>query len=189
MHKRSFDIDDTAVASHLDFLHGLSQHASPRDRASLHQLLVEIIQVHQELPQPIRGLIPIGHCILGDTLWEATAAERDTAWSHIKTDLNEGLDLVVARLSEMDPADLKRYETVGERVLKVCAELRGRGNDLALAHRLVSLGAGSDVASDARQLVTLFGKKHVRNRTAHDQEVSRLLAHIEALAQHLHRRA
>lgn len=186
MDSRHFSIDDKATEHNLMRLDHLSQQDYSMDERLLDDLIVAVIQSSELLPPAYRRCIKLGSCYTMGTHFGATQERRDAIWSRIRQELNEGLDAVLANSQELRRDAGERPETKGERILKLCEALRDPRNELVTARQLVFVGAGTDVAADARRLVKLFEKKRVANADAHHAEISRLIYHIEIIASRLH---
>jgi hypothetical protein len=88
-----------------------------------------------------------------------------------------------------DPVGLTdRKQSVGKQILEACRALRTEGHDVAIARGIQRLGAGTEMAGDARELERLFSRKRVADWAAHEQEIHRRIAHIEIIARRFHHR-
>jgi hypothetical protein len=140
------------------------------------------------LPSNVRKLVTTSQCYIGNTHWGQPDAWCQDQWRAISRELAQGLDRVETQRDKLllDPALSDRDETAGEKILAACRQLRERGHDLAVARRIQWLGAGSEMAGDARELERLFKLK--RKTRMHDIEIARRIAHIEIIAKSFHHR-
>jgi hypothetical protein len=184
---RYFGVAGQAVRHNLHRLDHFSRQDYTPDNRMLDVFIVEIIQTHKLLPDPLQRLIPIGRCYTGGTHWNTTPEQRNAIWTDIRADLNAGLDKLLADGDVLSQASaMPRPETRGERILTLCKEFDRGGNTVAVARRLQVEGAGTDVAYDAKQLLRLLERKRIPNLAQHEMDVARLIAHIEAVAAQLH---
>lgn len=184
--ERRFSVGDRAVEHNLERLDHLSLQDYPMDEQLLDSLVIAVIESYELLPEPYKRVLRLSSCYTHGCHWDTTQTRRDAIWLRIRGELNAGLDAVKVQQEVLAAADSDRPQTKGERILTLVAKFRERGSDLLIARQLMSEGAGSDVAADARHLVNLLGRKRIPNADAHYSEISRLLHHIEVIAHRLH---
>jgi hypothetical protein len=188
---RNFNGFDDPTAHNLWVLEQQAQAEPYGDHEALQRLLEHVISVVDMLPVPVKQLIPMGHCFIGNLHWGKPQPWCHAHWRSITADLRVGLDRVEAEREclQADPVALaNRKQGVGEQILEACRALRAEGHDVEIARRIQRLGAGTEMGGDARELERMFSSKRVGDWEAHEREIYRRIAHIEAIADRFHHR-
>ncbi len=186
MDRRSFSLEDRAVEHNLERLDHLSRQDYPMEERLLDNLVVAVIESYELLPASYKRVLGLSSCYTGGSHWGTTQDRRDAIWARIRSELNAGLDNVLAQQDSLASVNADRPQTRGERILALTVKFQERDADLRIARQLISEGAGTDVAIDAQRLVKLLEKKRIPNGDAHYSEISRLIMHIEMVARRLH---
>ena len=189
MDYRPFEGFDDPTTHNLRTLEHRSQQDPYGHAEDMQEMLVHVIGTHDMLPKPLRALIPISRCYMGDRHFQMTQERQHQEWQDINGDLRAGLDRVIVEQAGLvaDPTGMAdRPETQGERILSLCAKLKVAGWDVELAKELQRAGAGSEVAGNAKQLEALFRRRNFADVDAHEREISGLITRIKTIAQRLH---
>lgn len=186
MERRSFSVGDRVIEHNLDRLDHLCRQDYSMEERLLDDLIIAVIESYELLPESYKRVLRLSSCYTHGSHWGTSQDRRDAIWTRIRSELDAGLDAVMAQQDSLAIADSVRQKTKGERILALVAKFQERGIDLLIARQLISEGAGTDVAADARRLVKLIEKKRIPNGDAHYSEISRLIMHIEIVAHRLH---
>jgi hypothetical protein len=187
----SFEGFDDATASNLDTLAHHARQAPQQDAESVQLLIESIVGIHRMLPQPIRSMISVHECHVGDRHMRMKPEQLVRLWEAITAELRDGLDRVIESRAELlaDERGLAdRRTTQGEKILATLDEFGTNEWSAEFARRLEHEGLGSGVAGEARRLQKLFGKKNIPDFDAHKREIHRTLDRIKRIADGLHGR-
>lgn len=190
MSRRQFTTHSNSLRKNLEYLDSFSQIDTELSNEQLNDYLNAIMQTHEMLPQVVRQLAPITHCITYGAHWDRTQEYRNDLWAKVRAELSAGLDAALRVEGQLDPAALAdRPVSQGERILALTERWRAGEDRATIAKLLEGTCVGSDASYDAKQLLRLVSKKRIADHSAHNSEIGRLLHRIESVASRSHHRA
>lgn len=97
----SFEGFDDATASNLNTLAHHARQAPQRDAESVQLLIESVVGIHRKLPRPIRSMISLHECNVGDRHMRMRPQQLAQLWEAITAELRAGLDRVIESLADM----------------------------------------------------------------------------------------
>jgi hypothetical protein len=116
----SFEGFDDATVSNLDALVHHARQAPQRDAESVQLLIKSVVGIHRMLPQPIRSIISLHECNVGDRHMRVKPEQLARLWEAITVELRAGLVRVIESRADLlaDEQGLAgRGTTQGEKIL------------------------------------------------------------------------
>lgn len=150
----------------MEYLDSFSQIDTELSNEQLNDYLNAIIQTHEMLPQVLKRLTPITHCITYGAHWDRTQEYRNALWLKVRTELSAGLDAVLRVEGQLDPAALTdRPVSQGERILALTERWHAGEDHATIAKLLQGTCVGTDATYDAKQLLRLVSKKRIADHS------------------------
>lgn len=188
MDYRYFNSFDEATSQNLHRLDHLSKQSYSVSPEMLQGFIESVIRTHGMLPKALKRYVLVDRCFVGDRHWHMNQKDRDSLWSDIRQDLDTGLSQILADdgLKVDYIAGVDRPATRGERILALCEEFNSTFDHDDVAQKLFREASGTAVGGDVKALQRLLRRKRIADMDAYNYEVQRHIAHIQAVAHHLH---